>query len=139
MHTRRFPWLWLAAALLLPFVAGCLDADTLGDEPPTVVEVGTPPLWSNGVGALMRLKCGGCHVVPHSSLSPRNTPDYFDLNHHVISPSGVPGAQTIIGNLITGSSILREKGDAIMPPAFATPLVSAEILALEGWADGGGN
>lgn len=130
--TRSTAWLLLVlAALALP--GGCMDADSLGDEPPTVVAVGDPPTWANGVGELMQLKCGVCHVVPASDLSPRQTPQDFDLNHHIASPAGVPGAVAVIADIQGGILTTAELGER-MPLEFATPLVQSEIDALEAWA-----
>ena len=136
------------AALLAPLLAllplvlsGCLDAESLGDQPPPVVQVGSPPMWNNGVMELMQLKCGVCHRVPRSAISPANVPQTFDLNYQVSSPSGVPGAQdaTVLADIVV-NTILRTPalGLAHMPPPFATPLVPAEISALEAWAGAGG-
>ena len=124
-------------ALAVPLLAGCVDADTLGDEPPTVVQVGDPPTWKNGVGELMQLKCGVCHTVPPNDLSPDNTPNDFDLNYHVTSPLGVPGAVRVIPDIQGGILKASAEKDR-MPPLYATPLVPSEIKALKDWADGGG-
>ncbi|MCH8074738.1 MAG: DUF2851 family protein, partial [SAR324 cluster bacterium] len=102
----------LAAVVLAAviFAASCSDADSLGDEAATEVQVGTPPLWSNGIGELMRLKCGICHQVPAGEVSPDGTPQTFDLNYYnaAAHPDGVPGANDPI--LVLGwinSGILR--------------------------------
>jgi hypothetical protein len=128
----------LAGAALT--LAGCLDADTLGDAPPTVVQVGSPARWDNGVGELMQLKCGVCHQVPRGPLSPAAVPQSFDLNYHTASPAGVPGAAnpTVLGDI--GAGILRGPlpGRSRMPLDYATPLVPSEIAALEDWASSGG-
>ena len=112
----------------------------LGDQPPTVVQVGSPPLWSNGVMELFQLKCGVCHRVPRSALSPVTVPQTFDLNYQVSSPSGVPGAQSalVLGRIDAG--ILRGlvPGLPRMPLDYATPLALSELAALEAWAAAGG-
>jgi len=138
---RRHPMRLALLALLLPFVlAGCLDAESLGDQPPTVVQVGSPPQWNNGVMELMQLKCGVCHRVPRSAVSPVIVPQTFDLNYQVSSPSGVPGAQSllVLGRIDAG--ILRGlvPGLPRMPLDYATPLAPAEIAALEAWSAAGG-
>ncbi|MCZ6729621.1 MAG: PKD domain-containing protein [SAR324 cluster bacterium] len=135
--TCRSMALLALAALALPVLGGCVDAESLGGEPPTEVRVGTPPAWNNGVGALMQLKCAVCHQVPLPSISPINTPVYFDLNYWDTAPSGVSGARLIVPFIASG--ILRADVDAIprMPLTFATPLTAAEINALETWATSG--
>jgi hypothetical protein len=120
-------------------LGGCLQADSLGDEPPDEVHVGTPPRWDNGVGALMALKCAVCHQVPRQEVSPKNTPDSFDLRYRVSSPTGLDGAAAILSEITGG--ILRggSENKSAMPPAFATPLTSQERSALETWAGTGGD
>jgi hypothetical protein len=138
---RGYPTLLVLLALLLPpALAGCLDAESLGDQPPTVVPVGSPPQWNNGVMELMQLKCGVCHRVPRSEVSPVYVPQTFDLNYQVSSPSGVPGAQDPLVLARIGAGILRGPvaGKPRMPLDYATPLVPAEITALETWAAAGG-
>ncbi len=130
----------LAVAVML---ASCSDADSLGDEAVTEVQVGTPPLWSNGVGELMRLKCGICHQVPAGPVSPDGIPQTFDLNYYnaAAHPDGVPGAQdSTVRSSITGG-ILRGPVGSIrqMPLEYATPLTEQERTALETWAAGDGN
>lgn len=140
MHAPRSQWpaglvpiaLLLARLAVAALLGGCLQADTLGDEPPTVVQVGSPPRWDNGIGELMRLKCGVCHAVPRPATSPVETPQDFDLNYHINAPSGADGAQSIVSDIVDG--ILRSSaGDERMPLNYATPLVESEILALEAW------
>jgi hypothetical protein len=133
----------IAALLLLVLpglLAACLDAESLGDRPPPVVQVGSPPTWNNGVMTLFQLKCGVCHRVPRSEISPRNVPQTFDLNYQVMSPSGVPGAQytTVLTDLLAGILRMPVSGHPQMPLPQATPLVPSEIAALEAWAAAGG-
>ena len=128
----------LAAAVL---AGSCSDADSLGDEAVTEVQVGSPPLWTNGVGELMRLKCGICHQVPAGPVSPDGIPQTFDLNYHIVNPDGVPGAQDalVLGGIDT-DKILRGPVGSVrkMPLDYATPLTEQEKTALEVWAAGGG-
>jgi len=125
---------FFAAGLL----TGCLQADSLGDEPPDEVQVGSPPQWDNGIQALMALKCAVCHQVPHQEVSPRNTPVSFDLRYHVSSPSGLDGATSIL-SYVTGGILRAPNADGTaMPPPFATPLTARERDALETWAANGG-
>jgi hypothetical protein len=81
----------------------------------------------------MRLKCGVCHRVPAGSLSPAAIPTAFDLNYHLNSPGGVPGAVTVIPFLQGG--VLRGSVGSVprMPLDYATPLSEDEIQALEAW------
>jgi len=132
--------LGLALLALLGLLAGCVDAESLGDEPPTVVQVGATPMWNNGVMELMQLKCGVCHRVPRSEISPVNVPQTFDLNYLVSNPSGVPGAQfaLVLGRINAGILRMSVGGKPRMPLEYATPLVSSEITALETWAAAGG-
>jgi hypothetical protein len=132
----------LLTAVLLTAVllGGCVDAESLGGAPPTVVQVGSPPLWSNGVQTLMQLKCGVCHQVPAAPISPAGIPQTFDLNYHILSPTGVPGAQdaTVLTALTGGILRMPVAGVGPMPPLYATPLAAAELQALEDWATAGG-
>ena len=137
---RRHPiWLALLALLLPSVLAGCLDAESLGDQPPTEVQVGAP-LWNNGVMELMQLKCGVCHRVPRSAVSPVSVPQTFDLNYQMSSPSGVPGAQDPLVLARIDAGILRGPVSGVprMPLDYATPLAPAEIAALEAWSAAGG-
>lgn len=129
--------LLLAAICLL---AACSDADSLGGEPLTEVQVGSPPRWDNGIGELMRLKCGVCHQVPPGPLTPAGTPQSFDLNFHILSPNGVPGAQDGLVLTAINGGILRGPfmGSRQMPLVYATPLAGQEINALEAWSLAGG-
>ena len=130
----------LAAAAVI--LASCSEADSLGDEAVTEVQVGSPPAWSNGVGELMRLKCGICHRVPAGEVSPDNIPQTFDLNYHIVNPDGVPGAKDVLVLFsINTDKILRGPVGSIrqMPLEYATPLTEQEKTALETWAAGGGN
>ena len=134
----------LAAVVLAAviFAASCSDADSLGDEAATEVQVGTPPLWSNGIGELMRLKCGICHQVPAGEVSPDGTPQSFDLNYHIVNPDGVPGAKDVLVLFsIDTDKILRGPVGSIrqMPLEYATPLTEQEKSALEVWAADNGN
>lgn len=123
----------LLAGLSAGLLGGCLEADSLGDEPPDEVTVGDPPTWENGVGELMRLKCGVCHQVPRAAVSPDNVPQYFDLNQQFPPSSGVLGAVSIIPFIQAG--ILRMDLEFVprMPLEQATPLTEAEKQALEAW------
>ncbi|MCH8885615.1 MAG: hypothetical protein IIC13_03405 [SAR324 cluster bacterium] len=133
----------LAAVVLaaVVFAASCSDADSLGDEAVTEVQVGTPPLWSNGIGELMRLKCGICHQVPAGEVSPDGTPQSFDLNYYnaAAHPDGVLGAQDSTARTNITSGILRGPVGSIrqMPLEYATPLTEQEKTALEAWAGTG--
>lgn len=128
---------FLALGLTLG-LAACSDADSLGDAPPNVVTVGSPPTWDTGVGALMQTKCGVCHRVPPGPLSPAGIPGTFDLNYHLTSPDGVPGATAVLPQI--GQGVLRGPISTArqMPLEYATPLVEAEVQALETWAANGG-
>jgi uncharacterized membrane protein len=119
----------LLLALALPLLAGCLQADTLGDEPPDEIVISGTPTWNNGMASLLQLKCGVCHAVPRPDHAPDDTPDDFDLNT-LTSPDGeVDGAQETLGDLQAAVS------SGAMPPAFATPLTDRErgyILVWDG-------
>lgn len=133
--------LTLGALLLGAGVGGCLQADSRGNEAPDEVQVGTPPLWTNGVRELMVLKCAVCHQTPRPEWAPTETPGDFDLRYHVTAPGGRDGAQSIIDAIAT-DHILRGGGggedEEQMPPLFATPLTTQELDALETWAGNGG-
>jgi hypothetical protein len=125
----------LAAAAL----AGCVDADSLGSAPPTVIAVGTPPRWDNGIGTLLPLKCGVCHRVPAGPLSPAGIPQTFDLNYQIMSPLGVPGAtdSTVQTAIQLGILRMAVAGVGPMPLPYATPLDPSEIQAIEDWQAAG--
>lgn len=123
-----------AMALALLLLAGCLEADSLGQEPVDEILFSGTPTWSNGVGELMQLKCAICHSVPPGAVSPATTPPDLDLNVHL--PYGtVRGAVDTLPYLAAG--LLRAGGGSSgvrqMPLIYATPLTAAEISALEGW------
>lgn len=123
-----------AVVLSLLLLAGCLEADTLGQEPFDEIVIAGTPTWSNGVGELMQLKCAVCHSVPPGSVSPATTPADLDLNVHL--PYGsVRGAVDTLPFL--AADLLRAGGGSSgvrqMPLIYATPLTAAEITALEAW------
>ena len=130
--------LWIALLWITVGLGGCLDADTLGGEQVDEVIISGTPIWSNGIGELMQLKCGTCHRVPAGALSPATIPADLDLNLHTSPSSGIRGAQNIVTFIKEG--ILRGSagGTRKMPLDYATPLTDQEISALQEWAVGGG-
>lgn len=124
-----------AVVLSLLLLAGCLEADTLGQEPFDEIVIAGTPTWSNGVGELMQLKCAVCHSVPPGSVSPATTPADLDLNVHL--PYGSVRGAVDIRVPFLAAGILRAGGGSSdrpqMPLIYATPLTAAEINALEAW------
>lgn len=137
-RTRRSP-AWAGAALLAALLAllstlgGCLQADSLGDEPPDTVTIVGTPTWDNGVARLMDLKCAVCHRVPATEVAPYNVPLDLDLRRLDLSGT-IRGARDV--QLYVQAGILQADvaGFPQMPPAFATPLVDSERAALATWA-----
>ena len=131
----RFPLVILVLAVAL---GGCSEADTLGDEPVDEVTITGTPTWANGVGTLMRLKCGVCHRVPAGLDIPANIPRDLDLNYPASPSPRIRGANAVLFYLQGG--ILRRPTFAVrrMPLDYATPLTAGEITALESWAASGG-
>jgi len=123
------------AALLLPALGGCLQSTTLGNQPPDVVQVGSPPTWQNGVQQLMALKCAVCHTVPRPASAPDNVPTDLDLTQLNLNGT-ILGAQDVA--LAIQAGILQQAVFPApqMPLPFATPLVASERTALETWAAG---
>jgi mono/diheme cytochrome c family protein len=119
--------------VLLAATGGCMQATTLGDQPPDVVVVGTPPTWQNGIQELMTLKCAVCHTIPRQESAPTNIPG--DLNLSMLAYQGnLRGAEDVA--LAMAEGILRKPiyfAPNMMPLAFSTPLVASEIAALETW------
>ncbi len=131
---RARPRAWLP--LLLAAVAalvGCVQADTLGNEPPDTVQIVGAPSWDNGISALLGLKCVVCHNQPRPEISPRNTPADLNLTQR-FSSGTMRGAEDIFAQVLAGN--LRQ--DVLiflrMPPRQATPLSEGERTALETWA-----
>ncbi len=124
----------LAGALLL---AGCSNADTLGGEAPDETLISGAPTWNNGVQEIMTSKCATCHVVPASDYTPAGTPSKLDLSVYAGDNVTRFGANTL-GAWISGGILERDMGSIRkMPLAYATPLTSGEISALETWATNG--
>ena len=123
---------FLAVALTAAFpvfwgLGGCLEADTLGDEPPDEVTVGSPPRWDNGIGELLQLKCAVCHQVPGGKLTPAGAPQDFDLGFHTQRPDGIDGAAERLAD------IQLQVSSGLMPKEYATPLTDRERLAILNW------
>lgn len=121
---------YLAAGLIVLAtlaLAGCLEADTRGGEDPDEVVIQGTPTWDNGIGELLRLKCGVCHRVPAGKISPEGIPQTFDLNVQATRSDGVLGAQDIV------TSIQSVVADGIMPKEYATPLTDGEKTAIQAW------
>ena len=131
------PWIALLWIAVLG-QGGCLDADTLGGEQVDEVIISGTPTWNNGIGELMRLKCGTCHQVPAGALSPATVPADLHLNAHTSPSPGIRGAQDIAAFIDAGILTGSAAGTRQMPLAYATPLTDQEISALEAWAAGGG-
>jgi mono/diheme cytochrome c family protein len=129
---------WSAAALLtlpalLSLLSGCLQADSLGGEPPDTVTIVGAPTWDNGVARLMDLKCAVCHRVPATEVAPSRVP--LDLDLRRLGLTGTTrGAQDVQLHLQAGILQGDVAGFLRMPPAFATPLVDSERAALVTWA-----
>ncbi|MCB1051904.1 MAG: hypothetical protein H6510_10090 [Acidobacteria bacterium] len=133
----------LTLLLLLGLAVACSKTDTLGDEPPREVAISGQPTYENGVGELLKLKCGYCHVVPASDLSPDNIVTDLDLNQYETRLAGtqvVRGADSIgrwikEGILDHGVNAFYNSADARqMPLDYGTPLTQAEKDALVAWS-----
>lgn len=125
---RPFKMPILAIFVVAVALSSCLEANTLGDEPPDEVQVGSTPAWDNGMEELMTLKCGVCHQVPRPKSAPENTPDELDFT--ILSGSGdgeVDGA----GDALDDIQEIVQEGK--MPPDFATPLTDDERAAILDW------
>jgi len=127
--------LLLCAPVALAFLAGCMQAHSLGDEAPAEVVIAGTPTWSNGVAQLTGLKCAVCHRVPRPEISPVNVTDDLDLTLQS-AMGALCGAEDIAPFLQAG--VLRQDVAGIphMPLPFAAPLTDRERVALEPWAAG---
>lgn len=136
-QTWKHPLLSLGVALLLGSQFGCSNADTLGGEAPDETIISGTPTWNNGVGEIMRNKCGTCHVVPATSYTPANAPDTLDLNRYNGDNVTVFGANVIQAWITSG--LLEGNIGTVrkMPLDYATPLTSTEIGYLKTWASAG--
>jgi mono/diheme cytochrome c family protein len=115
-------------------LGGCLQADTLGDSAPDEVRISGPPTWTNGVAALMSLKCAVCHQQPRPEVAPNTIPADLDLRQQSLVGT-TRGAENLI--LFVRAGILRQDVYAFprMPLPHATPLTSGEQAALLAWAN----
>lgn len=131
----RGAWLALAALVMAAAsLSGCLEANTLGDEPPDEVQVGDPPTWDNGMQELMTLKCGVCHQVPLPKHAPEDTPDEYDFT---VLHGGGGGGEEDEDEIEGAADALEEIQDVVrdgeMPLDFATPLTDDEKDAIFDW------
>ena len=134
LSTWRF---WIPALLLLasvPWLQGCLEADTLGGKAPDEIVISGTPTWDNGVAELMGLKCAVCHALPQPDEAPSHTPRDLDLARQQ-SSGGTRGAEDIAPFIAAGILSETVLGVPSMPLEFSTPLTSNEITALERWAE----
>ncbi len=118
---------------ILTIVLGCSEATTLGDDEPDDVTLSATPTWEDGVGRLVRLKCGVCHTVPHSDLTPNDAPNDLDLNDYA-SDENIRRADVLGSWLLSGILTQDVAGVRRMPLDYATPLTQTEIEALQNWA-----
>lgn len=147
----RFPRapiaLALAALLIAATLGGCTSADSLGEEAPDRVAVGSPPAWNNGIGELFARKCAVCHQTPRPASSPSHTPGDLDLRFEKSAGAiraaedvAAPIALGVLRHGLTysdGTHVVRTRSDVtMMPLEFATPLYEEEKIALETWAAG---
>lgn len=128
----------LAGCLLL---AGCMGADTRGNEAPDHIIISGTPTWTNGIGEVMDKKCAVCHQVPRPASSPTNVPADMDLRYQTTS-GAIRAAEDIAAQVKLG--ILRNALHyginstlpvRAMPLTYSTPLYADEMTALETWAD----
>ena len=131
---------------LLAISVACSKTDTLGDDAPREVAIAGQPTFENGVGELLALKCGYCHVIPASDLSPDNIVTDLDLNQYATRLSGtqvIRGADAIgrwikEGILDHGVNVFYNSADARqMPLDYGTPLTQREKDALVAWSSVG--
>ncbi|MCB1044019.1 MAG: c-type cytochrome [Acidobacteria bacterium] len=122
----------------------CSNADSLGDEPPVEIAVSGSPTYLNGVGELLKVKCGYCHAHPLTDLSPDNIVNNLDLNSYETRLDGdlvVRGADAIgrwieEGILEHDVAIFVDSVDPRkMPLDYGTPLTQREIASLHQWSD----
>lgn len=133
---RNLPWpRWAFVTLGLVLAAaaagGCMEANTLGDEPPDEVPVGSPPAWSNGMQELMTLKCGVCHQVPRPQSAPEQTPDDYDFTVLHGTAKGEDNEAVGAGDAVGEIQSVVQSG--AMPLEFATPLTANERGAILAW------
>ena len=125
----------LAGLVLLACLplAGCMQADSLGDQPPDEVRISGQPSWSNGIAQLMALKCAVCHQQPPSPVAPLAVPADLDLRQQNLAGT-TRGAENVI--LAIRAGILHQDLSLFprMPLPYATPLTPGEQGALETWA-----
>ncbi len=136
----------LIALLALTILLNCSDADTLGDEPPVEVVISGQPTWENGIGELVRLKCGYCHGYPIPDIAPNDIITDLDLNVYetrVENGMVIRGADAV-GSWIREGILDRDVGvffdeartDPVrqMPLDYGTPVTEREKAFLEMWS-----
>ncbi len=124
----------------------CSDADTLADEAPREVIIQGVATWENGVGELLKLKCGYCHAYPLPPIAPNNIVPNLDLN---VYETRVEDGQVIRGADAIGrwifEGILDGPVDIFadtafprqMPLDYGTQVTDREKAILEKWSDEG--
>lgn len=137
---------WIFVATLAWMTLSCSEADTLADEPPREVVISGAPSYVNGVGELLSLKCGYCHAVPPTDITPDNIAPNIDLNSYETRLNGetvVRGADSIgrwieEGLLEHAVAVFEGSSDPRrMPLDYATQLTDSEKQALHQWSDAG--
>jgi len=136
----------LAVCGLLLSLMACSDADTLGDEPPIEIAIGAEPTYQNGVGELLKVKCGTCHAHPLTELSPDNIVTDLDLNTYLTRVEAgevIRGADSIGRWIFEGildhgvDRFLDTSEPRKMPLDYATPVTPSEKQALLAWSASG--
>ena len=136
----------LLLALTILWQWQCSDADSLADEPPVEVVIQGEPTWENGIGELVRLKCGYCHAVPKPAIAPDVIVDDMDLNSYetaVVDGTVVRGGDSIgrwIYEGILDQPVLKfddTSDPRQMPLDYGTQLTEREKLYLENWSNAG--
>lgn len=124
----------------------CSDADTLADEPPGEIVIEGVASWENGIGDLLKLKCGYCHASPIPPIAPDNIVTDLDLNFY---ETRVENGQVIRGADAIGRWIFERILDGPveifadtafprqMPLDYGTRVTEREKAILEKWSDEG--
>jgi mono/diheme cytochrome c family protein len=105
-------------------VTACGSFD-LGDEKPTEIAVDAEnPNWNADIRPLMALKCMNCHATPAPRHAPKGTPVI------ALSSEGVFKQASMLNRIWT--RVYNTPGKP-MPPDYATPLSTAERIALKNY------
>ncbi len=117
--------------LTAAITSSCSKSYDLGDSNPQEVQFSDEtPEWNTGIGQLVALKCGNCHVSSNlrSLFVPSNTPATIDDVGTQAFFSDQKHIDLVFDRVFSVS-------ENPMPPTFATPFTTREVVAFKGWLE----